>query len=284
MRVNVKNLAAITVIMTMMLCGVASGHSDWLQPNGGRPTVTLEIMKADVWNEGIKIGSTVWFLSGRFPINPNVVVLMDIPFVNYSYSPKLGWYDYWSEPSYKDNFLGNPYFGIEVQNAVQSTYFNIGCRLPVAKSDSYRSYEYAAITDFDRAEAFESDCLAARTRLGVRAPVSRQAKIHSYIGPTALIPSDERYDSELILDYGLQLWLETEAVRVGSGFSGRLMATGGCGSLAECTVHQFGIALDVGKGNFRPGFNLHLPLDDFAGPCCEHILKYSYGINLTYLI
>jgi hypothetical protein len=104
-------------------------------------------------------------------------------------------------------------------------------------------------------------------------------KVNLFGGPTLWFPvGGAKGDTEVLFDFGLQFWMESEVARAGAGITGRWMVSEDKGDFAEKTIHQFGFAANFGSGSFRPGFHIRVPLDNDLGYAG---VRYVYGITLS---
>jgi hypothetical protein len=268
------------VIAAATLCAVCAplssqAQSNWLSADGN-PPVSLEILKPDLYYEEATFLSTVWFLSGRAKVSDNASVLVELPVVFFKEEMIIGDVGY----SKSETLIGNPYVGLRLDFPDKRLYGQIGGRVPVAPEDKPYAAVYGLRTDFDRAGAFVDDLLVIGGRVGGKAYDRSGSEVNLFAGPTLWIPvGDAKGDTEVLLDYGVQYWMESEVARVGAGITGRWI-TEDDGNLAERTIHQFGFAANFGSGSFRPGFHVRVPLDNDLG-YWPFGVRYVYGITLS---
>jgi hypothetical protein len=276
-------------VVTAMLCSVCVpvstlAQSNWLSADGN-PPVSVEILKPDTYYEGTTFLSTVWLLSGRAPVSDNASILMELPIVFFK-EDEGQWYGgyephgYMADPR-SETLIGNPYVGFRVDSPEGRWYGQIGGRIPVAPDDKPFAAYHGLRADFDRSEAFVDDMLMIGGRLGDRLYDRSGSKVNLFAGPTFWIPiGDAKGETEVLLNYGVQYWMESEVARVGAGITGRWVVSEDQGNLAENTVYQFGFAANFGSGSFRPGFHIRVPLDNDLG-YSPFGTRYVYGITLS---
>ena len=274
---RIKNRILLGTVLSV-LCVVAnttpvSGQSIWL-PHSDESTLSLEVLKSDMYtylwgSSKPKFLTTVWFLSTRVPVSRNVHLLAELPFVHFDSEWRPG------------DMIGNPFLGLEVGDNQKRMYGLFGVRIPLVPDDKPGAVRYGSYSDVDRTEAFEPDLLPMSGRFGMRRTWESGAMVHGYIGPCVwlYIGDVDDVDTEVAVEYGIQLWVHSGAARMGGGFTGRLWATADDADFAEKTVHQFGFAASFGSGRVHPGFHVRVPLDDLA----EYFgVKYIWGLNVTF--
>jgi hypothetical protein len=116
--------------------------------------------------------------------------------------------------------------------------------------------------DFVDFEAYVEDIWTIRGTLGYRHRAPNHVAVRVALRPTLMSPTgDNTGDSELFLDYGVQVGYESDQVRVGAAFNGRAWVTESDLDFGERTVHEFGLGAAMTFGRFRPGLLLRVPLD-----------------------
>lgn len=282
-------IATLLVLSLMLIPTIASGQSAWLDPTV-ESSVSLEILKPDYWNSGYgnsigpKVQSSVWFLSSKIRASSSTFFLFELPVSHYDavvrrYDYFYGGYDEYETDS--ETLVGNLFFGIETTSATSSFYGQFGFRMPTAEDSKRLSAEQGLVADPGRFGAFLPNVLTFRMRAGVRTQEIAGLAYHVYLGPIFMKPIGDNSgaDTEVYLDYGSQLWLVTEKARLGAGFSGILHTTNDGGGFGENSLHQFGVAASFGSGRFRPGGQLHVPLDDDIPG-----LQYVWGLTLQVVL
>jgi hypothetical protein len=170
---------------------------------------------------------------------------------------------------------------VRVDDPERRWYVAVGGRFPVANDKERNAANLGIRTDYDRFEAFVYDWLPFNIRLWGKASDWDGVAVTGFIGPSILVPfgDNESEETEILLDYGFQLWLDSEMARMGGGFTGRYYLTcdKDCG-FADVTIHQFGFAANFGKGAFRPGFHIRVPLDN---DLAYQGVRYVFGVTLS---
>ena len=123
------------------------------------------------------------------------------------------------------------------------------------------------ITEPDRAEAFTIRRLSIYGQLSLINNYTDGNSLRLGFGPLLEIPtesSDSPFGptSELYLRYYSQFWINAEKLSLGLGVSGLLWLTSDDFDFDANSYHHFGFALSYKAGNFKPGLNLIIPLDD----------------------
>jgi hypothetical protein len=175
------------------------------------------------------------------------------------------------------SLIGNPYLGLRFQKSGRTVGAQLGVRLPVhgelSSSEGEFAVAAAAVSDPDRLEAFFEHTVTARFAVEVRPATSGNFLAGVKVGASAFFPT-EAGDTEVFLDYGGRIGLQSAAVRAALALTGRLFATADGGSLADRTFHHVTATVDLVGGRIRPGALLRVPLD-------ESSVNAVLGVQLT---
>ncbi len=278
------------LILSLTLIPItASSQSVWLDPTV-KSSVSLEILKPDYWIRGWSGGgqgvlekslSAALIFSCRARVSSNLFLLLELPTSHYDAVFRLcPSYDFdhcYESDVGGESLIGNPLFGIEATSSSSPFYTQIGIRLPLTGEGKTASRTQGVVAAPNRLGAFLHDVLTVRLRAGVRTEAEAGLAYHIFLGPSYLKPVGDisAADSDVILDYGSQLWLVTERARLGAGLIGQLLATSNGDGLGESSLHQFGVAANFLSGRFRPGARLSVPLDDDMPG-----LQFVWGLTL----
>lgn len=244
----------------------------WLDRRHNK-TIAYEFLKPDFKNlEGTTFLTSAMFLSGRFATSNAVIIVAEIPFVNYGRDSETG-------ESYNESAFGNPYLGLEFHSAKSRIFGEVGFRLPVVLQDDNRTaLIVGTYTDFvDRVEAFIPEIVPFNVLINYNSISELNFGLRVRGGFTGWIPSGGRDGSEWFLIYGIQGGYQTEQVNILFGISGRIWVSSSDTELSESISNQFVVTTDVSFGQFQPGIILKIPLDDNL----KDIVKLVFGVSLA---
>ncbi len=185
--------------------------------------------------------------------------------------------------SHSETAFGNPYLGIEIRARNTPIFAELGVRVPLASEDNALSMATGAITDFDRLEAFAPKHFTVNGMMNFRRIESSGFMIRLRAGSSLAINTDKQdYErhADCFINYGAQLGYESRQFSVGGSFSGRANISLDEGNFGERTIHQLGLATSVQLGQFRPGLQFRLPLDDDLKTIIDAVFGFQLGIKL----
>ncbi|GEM_PF-4165535 len=164
-------MATLIVIVVLILPAALAAQSFWLERSPGK-TFLLEIFKPNI-SSGVYNGvrypvdysfeTFALFLSLRWPMGSKYFLVAELPFAHAAFDTKIDRAFSFYRFNGHSNTIGNPYLGLERGS------FEIGLRLPLAKTDNNYAAPVGMAADVDRREAFESYA-------ALRATVNYQAK------------------------------------------------------------------------------------------------------------
>jgi hypothetical protein len=289
-----RGAAAIMVVVCITV-SQSSGQSVWLDPTFDQG-LSLEILKPDFISPGdheysgsyLKPWASVWFVTARVKLSDAVRLIVELPSSHYDAMRIYRWYDDWEYYNYNyreyemdgQSIIGNPLVGIEHRSeSPRSFYQQLAFRFPLndlAKSSEQR---LGQIADVNRFDAFTGDWAALKARFGTRYMGQSGLGYHFFAGPDWLLsPGDSGGDDELFLDYGGQIWLQTDIARMGAGVTGQYLITEDDASFGEKNINQFGFTASFGSGRVCPGIHMRVPLGDDYGLIS---MQYVWGLNLV---
>lgn len=264
---NPIRIAAASALAAASLCAADAAAQSILLPSTPEKGIALEATHPNFRGAEVTAASTVLYLSGRYPVAPNVRLTADLPFAHGEPEGALG-----DLVDGKTTVFGNPKVGLEVA-VLPALTLEGSVRLPLTTADETSTGDaIAMLADPQRIEAFAMDVVpvtAAATYerslvagLGLRA---RAAATQVFlIGDAA----DE--DDVTLLDYGLFGTYGVGPARLGLGVSGRYQASGDEGGFGDRSLHFAGATADFQVAGVRPGVSVQLPLDsdqrDVLGP------------------
>jgi hypothetical protein len=133
---------------------------------------------------------------------------------------------------------------------------------------------------WDRLEAFWPNIWSLVLGVGYESVGQNGLRSEFGLQMVTMIPTDDRGDTEVAIDYSVELWYAPQRFALGGGFFGRMFATEEDANFDERTLHQIGLAATYTAGKFKPGIHLRLPLDEVF----DSELDYVYGVNIAYSV
>jgi hypothetical protein len=251
---------------------LAPAQSIWLTPPR-EPVFSLEALKPSFKGaNNLTWTTSVFFLSFRVPASEKALFVAEVPFVHSGLkSNAFG-------SGSTSNLLGNPYIGFELGKTGHPVFGELGVRLPLAKGFGGGGFAdgVGLYTDFDRFEAFFIEVASITGMLNYRHKAPSGVAVRLRGGPIYTFSTGQNPDSETYLGYSAQVWHESRRVHVGGGLTGRMVLSGGPGSLGERTIHQLGVFANFPAGKVQPGVHIRLPLDEEL----SNDLNLVFGVNL----
>ena len=265
-------VAALTVnLMLALLPASLAAQSVWIDQHLDQG-LALEALKPSFSEGGdVTFLTSVLYLSGRLRLSERVRVVAELPVSHFGADDEFG--------DEGGTSLGNPYVGVEIAEAGASTFFEVGLRVPLA-SEEGGGLETGFLADYDRVEAFVPDWVSILLVPNYVYDSLSGFSVRLRLGPSLLVATDKDEFSdrvELFGLYGAQLWYQAGQVRVGAGFTGRLIVTEEGLNFEERSVHHVGVALIGDLGTVRSGLHLKVPVDEELGD----ILDYVVGVSLS---
>ena len=178
--------------------------------------------------------------------------------------------------------LGKPYVGVEIAEPGASTFFEVGLRVPLA-SEEGEGLETGFLADHNRVEAFVPDWVSILLVPNYVYDSPSGFSVRLRLGPSLLVVTEKEEFSdrvELFGLYGAQLRYQARQVRVGAGFTGRLIVTEEEAHFEERSVHHVGGALIGDLGTVRPGLHLKVPVDEELGDGLDYVVGVSLSVPL----
>jgi hypothetical protein len=245
----------------------AAAQSNWLYASPGR-SVTVEAYKLGL-GPSQSITTSTLFFTGKIDVQEGLYLVLEVPISNFDYDK-----DY-QEDFDAQTMVGNPYVGVEWCPATSSVIGSAGLRFPTAPEGSQSAAYNGGLTAFDRVEAFANDMFTVYVNSGYRWFTGEYHSFQVIGGPVFTLPTIGGADPDILIDYKGEYWARADAVSFGIGLTGRVILTEGDLNFHERTWHRLGFSGNVLLGQFRPGFNIRVPLDE------EIRNVITYGINLT---
>lgn len=260
-----------------------SAQSLWLDRSHDK-AFSLEVLMPNFKNDGagtitISNSGLVVFSSLRLPLPEQVHFVGELAFARgSSTTSEANFYSSQSEIAF-----GNPYLGIEIRARNAPIFAELGVRVPLASEDNALSMAAGAITDFDRLEAFAPKYFTLNGMMNFRRVGSSGFMIRLRAGSSLAINTDkqdfERH-ADCFINYGAQLGYESRQLNIGTSFTGRANISLDEGNFNERTIHQLGFATSMRLGQFWPGLQVRLPLDDELKTYIDAVFGVQLGIEL----
>ena len=181
--------------------------------------------------------------------------------------------------------IGNPYAGLRFDARTGPAWVELGAYLPTFKGED-RGDGLVALAnlygDYDRAEAFLSEAVAARLLVGTTLRSPRGTLLTLRGGPAMWFPTGERgSEIQVLIDYQAAVGVDVSRLTVQVGFTGRLNAKSQSAvgqSFGERTVHQAAAALGYRFAGAHPMLWVRLPLDQDL----TEVLSMVLGLGVTF--
>ncbi|MFQ5864518.1 MAG: hypothetical protein ACE5IW_04730 [bacterium] len=266
-------IAAVSLINTLLFMVPLGAQSIWVDQSSHN-SIAIEILKPHLdGDENFTFISSAWFLSGRFWLGENVVIMGELPLAYGALDENFGFDE-------DETIIGNPYIGLELRKQGSPVYAEIGGRIPLTPDDKFLAPTIGSYSDLDRLEAFASDVITLTAKMNYHQISASNLAFRIRGGPTFWINTGGNGDdSELLLDYSAQVGYEGERITVLGGLTGRLLVTEGDLDLGERTFHQLGVAASVGLGTVRPGVHLRFPIDEDSNDLIDFVLGFNLAIE-----
>lgn len=292
-----KRISIRLITCTICCCGLLYSQSIWTFQD----TTTMIIVeyqhpswKTEMWGRDFSVNLAS--LSARIKLASGNYLKIEVPYArlhadqsvyNYSYS----YYSYYPTTSFtvvlpeiNSATVGNIYAGIEIPTSDHNS-VDIGMRFPTVSSKE-EVILYAALSDYDRYEAFIPKYISLAARLNVANDPSNLFAVRFHMSPTLLVNTEsiQQYQGgsrrfEFLLGASLQAGIQSENVDVLMGYSGRVLASGQ-GDISDRLVHQFGAMANAHINGIHPGIYYRIPLDKNLKYLINGVLGLSIGVDL----
>lgn len=255
-------IGAAVVLVFLGICGTSKAQIGWMSPLQGRG-ISFSAYKTSFANEAnLAFGTSVIFVSGRFPLGENFNLLIEQPISNY-------------EPS--ELMVGNPCVGLEIAGTGSTSIFDLKVRVPLASDDKPNAAILGIYSFYDNFEAFAPKVTTISVSLGYRFVSSSGHTFKAWFGPTIMVPDGGNdADPETFADYNGELHFRAGNLDFGAGLNGRIWFTESGLSFGERNTNQAGFSGNLILEQLRLGFTLRLPLDMDL----RNVVHLVYGVNL----
>lgn len=275
MRRSLLTLLSVAWLACVLLPASAAAQSLWLVPHSDR-AVYLEILKPS-FDDGddFTFTTSALFLSGRFAVGDNMVLVGEVPFANAGVDVE--------DFDESESAVGNIYLGAEFRGTDSPVFGELGVRLPLTKDPDYFGEVFWYMDSVDRWEAFLNDIASVHAAFNYQYKAPSGLGIRGRVAPVLWIDTGEgpiADDVEFFALYSAQAWFEAANVAVGGGFSGRALLSEGDLDFGERTWHQFVLAGSFGLGRWWPGVQIRLPLDEDLTNVLDVVFGLSLGVQL----
>jgi len=226
--------------------------------------VMLEFQKPNLsTNAEFGFLTMAYIASARIAVAETFSLVGEVPFANIS-----------RDGYESDNGFGNIYVGLE--NTRRDFYGEFGIRIPTAADSP--STLIGAVSDLDRWEAWLEDTWAIIGGMNYRHIPEGGAGPRARLVLAGWIPT-QGDDIELFGIYALQLLYKKKGGEFSMGFNGRLWLTED-GSYAQRSSHQFGLSASQTFGQFRPGLQFKVPMEEGMAD----LVDFTIGLTLAYVM
>lgn len=177
--------------------------------------------------------------------------------------------------------LGNPYIGLRsIRGSEAGWGVETGVRLPLAADnvDGGSARWFGAMSSAtDRMEAFATDLVYFDVRGRYGRPLGAAGHASARLGAALDIPLKGGGDPEIFALYGAGAWVRAEKLRIGTGFSGRMLLTENL-DLGERELHEAAFWVDYDFGRIRPGVRLQVPVGTSLADAIDSVI----GLTVQY--
>lgn len=272
---KISAFVALVVTTALFLAPLLSAQSIWVDFNN-QTTLALEILKPNFESEISEFIKPTFLTSALFatvhiPTSENLSIVGELLLAHFG--SDVG------ETS--ETNLGNLYLGLEFRFQNAPMFAEVGIRVPLVDAEDEASFAGVSSDFADRLEAFIEDAIPVTTFLNFRHKSPQGFVMRLRGGPSVLIATGDREESELGINYSAQAWYEGKQVRVGGGLTGRVIISED-GDFGERSVHQFGVNADVllSQVRPRPGVYFRLPLDDDWNDFVNFVFGLKFDVRL----
>jgi hypothetical protein len=259
-------IAAASALAAASLAATDAAAQSILLPSTPEKGFALEATHPNFREAEVTAASTVLYLSGRYPVAPNVRLIADLPFAHGEPEGALG-----EVVEGKATVIGNPKVGLEFA-VLPALTLEGSVRLPLTTADEASTGDVVAmLSDPQRLEAFAMDVVPVTAAATYERSVAGGLGLRARAGATQVFLTGDAADEDdvTLLDYGLFGTYGAGAARLGLGVSGRYHANGDEDDPTR-SLHFAGATADFQVAGVRPGVSVQLPLDsdyrDVIGP------------------
>lgn len=258
----------------MIFPASSPAQSIWLDRSQDK-MLALEILKPSFkGEENVSFTTAAYFLSYRMPLSENVRFVGELPFAHGDFGRDVNFFFLRFGPG---STFGNPYLGVEVQKQDSPLFAEFGVRAPLTSDNQLQAVTTGLVADFDRMEAFMPNTVPLTVMLNYRQKSTSGLTFRLRGGPSFLVGTEDG-GSQWLLGYSAQVGYETEPFSVNAGFTGRANLSEE-GNFGERSVHQLGLAANLGLGNVRPGIHFRMPLDQDTRDGLDYVVGINLGIQ-----
>ena len=243
----------VVVLVISTLAGVraaAQSAAPWGPDPAGR-LVSIDLARPSWDGADLSVASGLLYGGVRVPVSSGLAVVGQVPYARFGVDEASG------------AVIGNLYVGMEGgSSGPRGARWDLGVRLPTtSESGDFDGFAgvLAALSDFDRAEAWLDEVWAATGHVGYRSVSAGGLQAGFAVGGT--LWSSQNGDDEVLADYRAHLAYRQEAVAIGAEFTGRALLTESDVDFSERTIHQLTIGVGVRAGPLWPRAFLRIPLD-----------------------
>lgn len=192
--------------------------------------------------------------AGTFSLGGSTLLQLELPVARADFGGPLG-----GESAMQ---IGAPYIGLVGGTPEAGVRVQVGVRLAPWESEGFEAMVVGAAADYERLEAHLSEFVGLRSSVQFGSGATSGAAIQGRIGGTALIPTRDGADPEVLVDYGVRIGTEAARGFLFADLSGRLWATVEGLSFGERTTHFLGLSGGYTLGGITPTAELRLPLGE----------------------
>ncbi len=233
----------------------AAAQSFWLDHES--PELSLEVLRPAPAGGDLTFFSFTAFATMAAQVGESALLVVEVPFSRAEVDVA---------GADGETALGNPYVGIRsMPEAATGLRWSGGVRIPLASDDA----GVATITGLmssasDRYEAFLPDVVAVSAAGRYVAALSDVAYLSGRLGGVLDIITEGGNDAEFFALYGGKVWVESDGLNAGLGFSGRYWLSDEDAAFGDRTLHELGIWADYDFGGVRPGIRVQFPLGELG--------------------
>ena len=278
-----STLTMLVLIVCLLFTSELSAQSEWVdQGQRGnffsveiiKPVIAMDSTSGDACRSLTTFSGSI-FLTGRYTVGKNFVLVADLPIAR-------GELDYGSDVSSSQTQLGNPYLGAEYYLAESPLFFELGLRLPITPDGKTISTITGIYSSLDRIEAFSSDIFPVSAAANYKTISKSKILLRARSGINLWFNSIEigaHREPAVSVDYTLQTGYAGEALNIIVGLTGRIDASSHTELREKQHLLQYGAAITVPFGRFRPGLNFKIPGNRTTERLTDYVVGLNFGIN-----
>lgn len=269
MRLPVVKSAALAAAFAF-LAVPAAAQSFWLDHDS--PELSLEVLRPAPANGDLTFFSFTAFATMAARVGESALLVVEVPFSRAELD---------LDGAEGSTALGNPYVGIRsLPSDATGLRWSGGVRIPLAPDDAgLATFTGLMSSVSDRYEAFFPDVLALSGAGRYVAALSDVAYVSGRLGAVADIITEGNNDAEFFALYGGKVWVESDGLNAGLGFSGRYWLSEENVDFGDRTLHELGIWADYDFGGVRPGIRIQFPLGELGNEVDQVVGLYvRYGL------